>query len=329
METISSIQPDIFLRDKALISAALRLRHITGFVTTLSRSTDNRPAFFSRYNHVQRAAYVAADLASLLESDRFGATRLIWLHDLNRWPFAHNSEKGFFDQAANVESYFARFGEAVSAEELADLSAFHRRALEELSEDGRCALLADFVTGVFEDPMMVVVGLNVSPKVIPSVVLEALGWTDEAIGWELGRLRRGFSANRKLSSMVDEFNDVFKLRIGRFLDDRRGTSPEELARILFDMATTIKATFLRPIVFPINNEAVCHSNWIKRVIVEPFLRAEPRASELLLEWDEQTLLERLASGWLELCDIEPVFPDLDYVERERVDIAFLNERRVG
>jgi hypothetical protein len=93
-----------------MFRAIRRLRGITGFVTTLHAPVDPRPLAFARYFHVQRVVRVAEWLWSRMESvgaapDRTAVLWLAWAHDLNRWPFAHNSEKGYFDQARDVARY--------------------------------------------------------------------------------------------------------------------------------------------------------------------------------------------------------------------------------
>jgi hypothetical protein len=267
--------------------------------------------------------YTAKRLAGPLAADMTAVGRLVWLHDLNRWPFAHNSEKGFYDQSTEVVTFFRRYGSAVSEPDLRDLESFHRKALGELSGAGKCALLADMLTGIVEDPMMAVIGINVHPRVIPEPILGALGWTANTMAADLYELRREFRDMSLLSPVLAHFNQEFARRIDTFLDGDVMQSEAGLAERLYSIAKGIKETFLRPTIFPINNEAVCHSSWIKESIVKPFLSDEPEARTRLWILDEPAMLAYARELLGGDAAVERIYPDLDYVERERKDIVFM------
>ena len=84
--------------------AAGRLAGVTGFLSTIHDALDDRASVFNRYFHVRRVVWTALWIA--LANHRIGRTnkeRVVWLawaHDLNRWPFAHNSERGVYPQLA-------------------------------------------------------------------------------------------------------------------------------------------------------------------------------------------------------------------------------------
>lgn len=155
-----------------------RLRHITGFVTTYGQEIDPRLSVFARLWHVKRVVATADRLSGLAESlDGDRIERLAWLHDLNRWPFAHNSEKGFFDQAANVREYFLSRSPVIEPQDIDDLVGIHLKDPAVISAEARIVLFADSLTGVIEDPLFAVCGLNVHPRIIPASVSDMLGFS--------------------------------------------------------------------------------------------------------------------------------------------------------
>ena len=153
-EALPGFESSVF--GPAMYAAVERLKAITGFVTTLHKADDPRPLAFARYYHVRRVVWVAEWLrlrrVSGTEQLDINTVRwLAWAHDLNRWPFAHNSEKGFFNQADDVSRYVVAAGlqfppahssdrteeEAREARLLSDLEGVISKDFGRLSPEGR------------------------------------------------------------------------------------------------------------------------------------------------------------------------------------------------
>ncbi|MDQ7907208.1 hypothetical protein RB614_22090 [Phytohabitans sp. ZYX-F-186] len=196
--------------------------------------------------------------------------RLCLHHDLNRWPFAHNTEVGWFDQAGNTRTFSKSLVDArLSDEDFADIEGVHHKRIDELSAEGRIVLGADAITGVVEDPLLLVTGLNVRPDYIPDAVCRVLGFTLRAEPWR-GRVRRlakefhGTGTPDPLAFRAD-FARLFRDLMGRVLE--RQDRPERL----LDVAASVKAHFIRPRVFPVNNELVCRSSWLRGEVMPRYL----------------------------------------------------------
>ena len=169
-------------------SPVKRLRSITGFVTTLHDRQDPRALVFGRYFHVRRVVWLADWLSSLSESEGnvLNVQRVHWLawaHDLNRWPFAHNSEKGNFDQAKDLPRYLEANGLTLSWERLgyqdggsliSDVYGIVSKKIAGVSEEAKTVLLADIIAGFVEDPLLAVAGLDMRLSLIPDAVSEQL-----------------------------------------------------------------------------------------------------------------------------------------------------------
>lgn len=305
-----------------------RLRHITGFVTTYGQAVDPRLSVFARLWHVKRVVSTADRLRGLTASlDGARIERLAWLHDLNRWPFAHNSEKGLFDQAANVREYFLGRSSAVESQDMDDLVGIHLKDPEVISPEARIVLFADSLTGVIEDPLFAVCGLNVHPRIIPQSVSDMLGYSLLADPWYASCFQLAEEFHRAEHPAVDDFQQqfhaLFDALFDEFLNVHRIDSLDEGQEVLFAIARTVKETFMRPVIFPLNNEKVCHSSWLRNEVMPWFLTHVPDGRQRLLEIDEDGFVELVTQVGGSPFSAREFLPDLGYVRREAPEMAFI------
>lgn len=308
-----------------------RLHHITGFITTYGHTSDPRLSVFARFWHVKRVVATADRLSGLTASlDRARVERLAWLHDLNRWPFAHNSEKGLFDQASNVKDYFRGWQAEFAAQDLDDLVGIHLKDPSSISPEARIVLFADSLTGVIEDPLFAVCGLNVHPRIIPDSVSDMIGFSLLEGPWISGcrEMTREFHSVERPSveSFQKQFHEIFGALITRFLDVHRIKKLDEGQYALFAIAKTVKETFMRPVIFPLNNEKVCHSSWLRQEVMPWYLAHVEGGRQRLLEIDEDGFVRLVTqAGGSPFMDHQFV-PDLGYVQREMPVMAFIGPR---
>src|SRR5262249_38749528 len=146
-----------------------RMKHITGMFTPVGPPDDRRPELFSRYLHVRRVATVALGCCSRVTSaggevNQPRVRPLAWLHGLNRWPFAHNSEKGRYDQAADVRAYLQANRIELDHRDTADIVGVHHKSSGELSREGSVVLTADQATGAVEDIFLAITAVGLAPE---------------------------------------------------------------------------------------------------------------------------------------------------------------------
>jgi hypothetical protein len=303
-----------------------RLSRITGFITVYGAEDDPRLSVFARSWHVERVAWAArsmCDLTGTEDVDR--VQRLVRLHDVNRWPFAHNAERGYFDQAANVADYFAGDRE-LDRRDLRDLRGIHEKAARALSREGRTVLMADALTGAIEDILFAVTGLNLHPRVIPGEVEERLGFSLREKRWYDSCERMAARFHGSAKPQVDEFREDFSTVFGELLHDfldRRAMSGSVADG--FELLRTtrfIRDHFIAPVVFPLNNEKVCHSSWIRSQVVPWYLGNVENARKRLLEIDEYQFVSDLLTREAPFLASQFV-ADLDYVSRETPTAAFV------
>jgi hypothetical protein len=324
--------------------AIKRLRGITGFVTTLHGPDDPRPLAFARYFHVQRVVRVTEWLWSRMEQagkapDRRAVLWLAWAHDLNRWPFAHNSEKGHFDQARDVFRYMSgikfpmpRFRDP--AEEriwkdraLHDLEGIISKRIFGLSGAGRLVLLADIMAGFIEDPLLAITGLGLSPRLVPEVVREALAMPldDEEFHRELGGLNCLLSRQRDVKEFVTGFDAVFRRCVRQFASKHGIGEADPLEEEWFgELRSLLKDGFLRHVLFPYNNEKVAHGSLLTEELVKPLLDVlGEQKDSILTEIDEAGMLElAVRHGIIDDGTQSRYFPDLDYIARAEPENSF-------
>lgn len=303
-----------------------RLRHITGFITVYGGESDPRVSVFARLWHVERVALVTRlmrDVTDIGDADR--VERLVWRHDLNRWPFAHNGERGFFDQAANVAEYFSEDADLTDRDVL-DLRGIHEKDPTSLSHEGRIVLFADALTGSVEDILFAVAGLNLHPRLIPGEVESLLGFSLQDGQWyaRCERLAQRLHSQDgpQVAVFQEEFEFVFSSLIRIFLDRHSLDELHSGCRELFGITGYIKSNFIRPVIFPLNNEKVCHSSWIRQEVMPWYLAHVEDARRRLLEIDEREFVADVVAreSPFEACQF---LADIEYVSRETPDLAFV------
>ncbi|GAB3897634.1 hypothetical protein [Microbispora bryophytorum] len=304
-----------------------RLRHITGFVTTFGEDSDPRIGVFARIWHVARVASVARFLAEESNGvDPARVGRLAWIHDLNRWPFAHNSERGNFDQSLNVADYFTRLD--VPRQDISDLEGIHRKDLYSLTPEGRVVLFADALTGIVEDLLMAVTGLNVHPRLIPAEVDALLGFSLKQDPWLSRCHALADCFHRSLSPDVEYFQeamgDLFEQLITMFVSRHKVHDVEHDYPVVYNIAYTVKETFTRRVIFPINNERVCHSSWLRESVFPWYFRTAGGDVGHLLEIDEPQFVQAVTTMPGSPFTPDEFIPDIDIVKREIPQLAFVN-----
>jgi hypothetical protein len=303
-----------------LSERVLRLRRITGFVTVYGEEADWRTAFFARLWHVQRVVEVAQILVELDRSiDVRAVERLAWAHDLNRWPFAHNSERDRFDQVADIDAYFGPESGFTPAE-LKDLKGINAKDPARISEAARVVLLADIITGLVEDPLFAVIGLNVHPELIPEQVDDLVGYslTDDDFYGECRELAEQFHHAR--AAVAAEFSKrvhtLFRDLIERFLKAHfQDGLPPDFDGIMA-ISRHLRATFMRKNVFPINNDMVCHARLLQEEVMPWYFDHCGGTTERLLEMDEYQFVAAVTGPGSKFRP-EQFRPDLDIVAREK------------
>ena len=255
-----------------------RLRYITGFVTCLYESPDLRPLAFSRYYHVRRVAWLSRYIASERLHDTpaldFEYINLLaWLHDINRWVFAHNSEKGLFDQAEDIGPYLKKHGVEMPPPTLAELQYVINKSTELLSDEGKVVLLADIVAGYIEDPLTTIIGLDLVPEIVPNHIVEYLTipLRDPGFRDELLRMNLEFFRTKAPEPFMMEFDKLFQRHAVSFLQAEGignsillGTDRFEAYRV------EVKERFMRQVLFPYNGEHVSKGDVLLQELVLPY-----------------------------------------------------------
>jgi hypothetical protein len=304
-----------------------RLRYITGFVTAYGDECDPRISIFARFWHVKRVADVARRLGRLAGPlDARRVERLAWIHDLNRWPFAHNSERGLFDQAANVNDYFAGVP-GVSEQDIQDLMGIHAKDPTRLSDEARIVLFADSLAGIIEDPLLAIAGLNVHPRFIPEEVEGMLGFSlrDGRRFDSCRELALEFHGRRvtQVGRFETRMHSLFYELVEEFLSVHKAKDLDGDYPALFSTARRVKETFMRPIIFPLNNERVCHSTWLRREVFPWYIHRAGGQVGRLLEIDEREFVAEVTEAPDSPFEPGQFLPDLGVVSRELPSMAFI------
>jgi len=302
-------------------SALNRLKGITGFASTLCYHDDHRPTVFNRYDHINRVWWVNQSICKLFNADPTQSNEIVVLHDLNRWPFAQNLEKGYFNQAENAEEYLMNLNADISQVVIEDVIMLHRKQLSGMRENAKYAFISDIITGFVEDPIMIISGLNVHPELIPSNIVEMLGldFSNEGI-ISLRELCEVLNRNKDINKFLSMFQTVFKKQfnktINRYVD--KYDTAEKVFEAIFNDASYVKSEFLKPVIFPINNEYVCHANWIQSNVMIKIINdlGYQEANRFLLSIDEAELLDFIIrKNYVLESEIYNFYPDLDYSTR--------------
>jgi hypothetical protein len=343
-EVVPGFESSVF--GPAMYAAVERLKAITGFVTTLHKASDPRPLAFARYYHVRRVVWATEWLHSRRVSgseqlDISVVRWLAWAHDLNRWPFAHNSEKGFFDQAGDASRYVVAAGLQFppphpsdrtdraerEARLLSDLEGVISKDLATLSPEGRLVLLADIISGFVEDPLLAVTGLDLSPRLIPDLVRETLAFplNDEDFLTELKALNLLLYHARDVPNFMRSFDVIFKGAVQAFADQYHLGETDPLTENWFgELRNALKVNFLRKVLFPYNNEKVSHGSVLKAELVQPLLAIlGDEAAAALTRINEVEMLDLAeAHGIIAAESRERYLPELDYMETHEPENSF-------
>jgi hypothetical protein len=315
---LDPLRPD----DAAIAAVVDRLDHITGFLTTLCPDGDPRPLAFGRGHHVRRVLKAAF---TILERDgehsddfKRAVARLVWLHDANRWPFAHNAERGRYVQEDDVERFFAAAGVAVSEGESRDLRRIMSRDSSEASDEGALVIAADILAGMVEDPLLAITGLNLHPAEIPEAVTAVLclptGRDDLRY---MARLNEQFASTRDVAAFVARFDELFSAVFASFLRslprvDRGFLQSDRFRQI----HTLVRRGFMQHDLFPLNNEKVAHAAILRSAVIDPLIRHFGiDAVARLTTIDEPEAVRIVREHGLLDDDVVPMlYPDLDYLE---------------
>ena len=333
--------PTICVPPKDLEVLAERMRGVTGFVSVLTTPPDSRTCVFSRYFHVRRVSWLARRLSELQVSGIHDIDELdwySWAHDLNRWPFAHNSERGLFNQAADIPRYLVEEGVAAHSTNIRQLQAFLDRDVSTLNPVTSTVYLADVVTGFLEDPIWLLGALNVSPKIIPAEVAQylCLPLGDSAFLDQIFHLYKCLRPGLDYFSYVAMFDSIFSKLALHFIHARLTHDTVLDSKLLLassdfeEKRLWIKERFMRTVIFPYNNDKISRGACIRNELIIPLL---PRLGKQLPQFMTRATDESLLAFAIE-CSIlkqecrEQLMPDLDYMEREEPEntlTAFLRE----
>jgi hypothetical protein len=218
----------------------------------------------------------------------------VWLHDLNRWAFAHNAELGNYAQAEDAPRYFGLLADGLShyGEEMRD---FHGKVMPGPNIAYDTALAADMLTGMLEDPLMFLGGLNVDSAFLAGSEgfatdyylaperMEALQALAHTLHVEKNPQRFRLLFSEQFSRAVDEFLE---------LEFPSRTDFADIVSRITQETKQFKELVLRPKVFPINNELVSRSSSIKIIVREITERlGEDAVRDLMLEIDDRSAVE--------------------------------------
>ena len=342
--------------DYPFAGAIERLKTVTGLITPLQRANDHHADCFSRYYHVRRVASVAAIVQLMLsqsdEGDRIASSqranarnetvviekqkieRLAWAHDLNRWPFAHNSEQGLFDQCENVRKYFNDHVGWLSDSEITDVLHLHKRQPQCMSLEAQIVLASDQAAGLIEDILFCITSLGLGPEHIPTIVQQFVempfdeGWFRQRL-WGL-RLEFMESTRLTFEGFIAKFDaSVTATAAALVLRHISITSDQPLMSQIFRSGVaSIKAEFLRPFLYPLANIRVGRGNLHRERVVVPLLELKGRdfAEEMMSLTDQDMVQLALDNHLITSTDVDDLYPDFDYIEREEPALLFTDPK---
>ncbi len=316
-----------------LLSLIKRIKGITGMLSPIGPPGDDRPSLFNRFHHVRRVATVA--LCAAVESQNEGSIidlarvrRLAWLHDVNRWPFAHNGERGLYDQVADLPVFFQSNSIELSRLDTEDLKNINLKDSEKLTTEGMVVLAADRAMGIIEDLLFTITALGVDPSVVPDSVVEytALPLKDYQFRvrlWEMRRLFYELHATGQYLDVFDRIAIAFASSIIKRYCQLRGTF--EIGSGFSNGADDVRTNFQNPILFPIVNDEVSHSSFIRDKVIKPLIvHFEPNTLRMMTTIDDQQAVDlAIACGSLRREEVVKVYPDLEFIESKRPDLRFI------
>jgi hypothetical protein len=327
---VSQPSVEAFVPPPALAPCAERLRQLTGFVTCLCPPNDLRALVLSRFFHVERVAALADAIGHERKLPASSIERVAWLawaHDLNRWPFAHNSERPRFDQAADIPRFLRDRQISADNSQLTDLLGIIDKRPEAISEEARVVLLADMVAGFIEDPLWALTVIDLRPSFIPPEVATILGFPirDPDFVDSVFHLNLSLFNTRDPSIFVAPFNAIFLDLATRFLQRHDwprllpfGTNSFEGARSL------IKGQFMCRTLFPYNNERMSKGALLRRRLIEPLLTklGSEGSAQLTRITEPEVIQTALELRVITDADVPAFYPDLDYVSTHEPHNSF-------
>lgn len=314
-----------------------RLTGITGFATTLHTSTDPRPRVFSRFLHVRRVVWTAQWLAQarMTHGNNLDLRKIAWLawvHDINRWPFAHNAEIDFFtkhrrfDQAEDFHRY-CRDNDIAINTHLVDLKNIAKKNIAPLSPEGRIVLLADIVTGFIEDPMLAISGLDLVPNIVPVEIAEVLRLplSDKNFRARLLDLNVTLNVSRAVERFADGFDSIFLEAVVRLVTGHGFDQHDPLGTENFDrIKSLIREKFIATLLYPLNNERISRGSLLRRQIIDPLINILGESSARVLTTVDEDGVLALASNnaIIPSPSPKPFLPDIDYLWNKEPNLSF-------
>jgi hypothetical protein len=309
-----------------------RMFRITGFVTVLCPPLDERPLAFARFYHVRRVAWTAGFIlkSRIANDEGIDIDKLFWLawaHDLNRWPFAHNSEKSLFDQAEDVPRYFDENKIFVKPGLINDLKGIINKDHVGLSKEARIVLLADIITGFIEDPIWATTALDLLPSFIPDQVNNYLCLNVERLEFQrrLLELNNLFYKTRSVEPFESKFDLIFKEIATRYILTRNIANSLPLEETEFQhWRQIIKENFMRNELFLYNNEKISHGSLLFNEIILPLSKKLGSSMSSILTSIDEPQLVKMALELKIISDEDNTkyLPTLDFVEKYEPQNSF-------
>lgn len=316
---ISQLAPPTFVR-----APVSRLLGITGFVTVFPDRGDARTQVFARYHHVRRVVAVSILLAERWDLDREHCTELAWIHDLNRWPFARNIEKGHYDQAGNLQRFLR--GLRIPADLAVEAGAVARKDPSPPTKAAEAVLLADIMAGLFEDILLSITGLHLHPEAISLDVDDILGMRlrETETRHRLAAMHRCLHIDRDVRKYIRLFDEHFIGLVQRFVQRLNLGRSGGLEDAQFhSVRSHVRYAFLPEVIFPLSSDLVCKAFQIRKLFGEPLLRHVADPERLLTAWTEQhAVAAAVRAGWLSPDDVDLLVPDIDALKHAMPDRVF-------
>lgn len=259
---------------------------------------------------------------------------LSWAHDLNRWPFAHNSEKGLFDQAADVPRYFDEQTIGIPPDIVCDLQGIISKEPALLSEDAKIVLLADMITGFVEDPLWAVTALDLRPDFVPEEIARYLciGLEDSCTLRRLFKMNRLFATTRMVEPFETQFDALYQKTSRMFVSTRHIAESLPLGEPQFETwRLRIKDEFMRKKLFRYNNEKISKGPVLRTELTNPLhaILGEKAASVLTTIDEPEALLLCKQLNITTEADVVRYLPDLHYVSRDEPAMSFSGTYKDG
>lgn len=340
--SIAQESPIMHEPPESLCHVVQRMYGITGFVSVLTEPGDDRTQVFCRYYHVRRVAWLSHYIAQLHREgpgDLDILNWFAWAHDLNRWPFAHNSERGLFNQAADLPRYLQAESIEVPNELIIQLMAIVDKEYNLLGREASIVLLADIATGFLEDPIWLLAALNVSPAVVPDKVAAYLGLPldDKKFLAQMLSTLQSFQSGVCANDFVAYFDQVFAQLARSFVHKEfltaDGCDAYGILRSasFVDIRNMIKEQFMRCVIFPYNNVKISKGPLLKNKVVLPLLDKllpEP-AARMTRMTDASLIQEALKYSVIIESDLSLLRPNLEYMEQEEPENSFTTYMRAN